>query len=51
MVPTSAAIIRLVGALLPKQYDEWQGGRRYFSPESMALLPGEEESPPALAAD
>ncbi len=48
--PNPAAVVRLVGALLGEQHDEWQAGRRYFSAESLAPLRPEGERPLALAA-
>jgi hypothetical protein len=44
-------VIRLVGMILAEQDDEWQDGRRYFRPETMALVdagPASEEVIPTL---
>jgi putative transposase len=47
--PNDAAVIRLVGALLIEQNDEWLVGRRYLSEESISLiLDGEIEDSPSL---
>jgi putative transposase len=52
--PTRPSLIRLVGMVLAEQDDEWQDGRRYFRPETMAtidiVVDGEEVSPALLIA-
>ena len=48
--PNRQSVIRLVGMILAEQDDEWQDGRRYFRPETMALIDAtsEQEVGPAL---
>ena len=39
--PSRASLKCLVGMVLAEQDDEWQDGRRYFRPESMAPAPAQ----------
>ena len=43
--PNDQAVVRLAGALLLEQNDEWLVQRRYLSAESMALVLAEATEP------
>ena len=49
--PNDGAVIRLVGALLSEQNDEWLVQRRYLSVESMALILAEPTDPEPARPD
>ena len=48
--PNDASLIRLAGALLLEQNDEWLVGRRYLSAESLAGLYAAEQADEPRAA-
>ena len=49
--PNDPAVIRLVGAVLSDQHDEWAIARRYFSEASMAKLNKPCNTDPAVTAE
>ncbi len=49
--PNDLAVIRLVGAVLADQHDEWAVARRYFSEASMGKLYTTRDTDPAVTAE
>ena len=43
--PNADAALRLIGAVLLEQHEEWMASRRYFSQESMAKLDARPQPP------
>ena len=49
--PDEDSVIRLVGAILAEQHDEWTTSRRYLSETAMAKLNPERETHPQSAGE
>ena len=49
--PNDAAVIRLIGAVLADQHDEWAIARRYLAEGSMADLTATRETPPTASLE